>query len=182
MVNHDNGRVNVVTNSYYNSTGIRVWANQPIRSGQEIYATYDKCTDCGDVAEYWGTTEVLRDFGFVEDFPQRWTWNHRYIWFEIHKDVSSGEFSVVWDDSDGLTPGLEGDYFGAAKGEGLDFLRSELARLQSLELEDHCAAPAHECWFIQKYYESLLLGLSLGVGAAEEVSKETCTSPTIACM
>lgn len=48
-------------------------------------ATYDLCADCSDVVDYWGTPEILIDFGFVEGFPHRWAFPDDEVWFEVWK-------------------------------------------------------------------------------------------------
>jgi SET domain len=180
MVNHDNGRVNVGTNSWHDPHGMRVAASRPIKAGQEIFATYDKCTDCADVAEYWGTTEILRDFGFVEPYPQRWTWDDQRVWFEVHQrdETTPGAdgtttdtnpvLSVIWDEHS-----INDDsslYYGPLQGTGLEFVQRELARLQQLRLlfndDDECLALPHECHWIQQYHQSLSTALSLAIIAA----------------
>jgi hypothetical protein len=196
MVNHDNGKVNVVTSSWHDPHGIQVWASRPITAGEEIYATYDKCTDCSDVAEYWGTTEVLRDFGFVEPYPQRWTWDDLQVWFEVHQrqsqenDDEDSRLTVIWDDHDGggssaLFPNLNQQedlvLYGPMKGVGLEFVKSELARLLELHLDDECHALPHECYFIQQYQQAILTALPLAIAAAERhaliiAANESCNA------
>ena len=74
MFNHWNGRVNTENDPMYANDGQSVRASTHINGGDELYATYDECLDCrgGETWRYWGTPEILRDFGFVERYKQRW--------------------------------------------------------------------------------------------------------------
>ena len=83
MVNHDNGQINTENTPISSESGIKVWASKPIKAGEEIFASYDRCLDCQDVANYWGTPEILRDFGFVERYPRRFVAYDEGIWFEV---------------------------------------------------------------------------------------------------
>jgi hypothetical protein len=50
---------------------LHAWASRTIEAGEELFLTYDNCSDCDAVPESWGTTEILRDFGFVELHPRQ---------------------------------------------------------------------------------------------------------------
>jgi hypothetical protein len=71
MLNHANDveKLNTDNNSVYSAEGLRVWASKTIEAGEELFITYDNCNDCQGNPVYWGTTELLRDFGFVELYP-----------------------------------------------------------------------------------------------------------------
>ena len=50
-----------------------VYASRQIKKGEQIFISYNMCNQCGGRAEYgYGTSEMYRDYGFVEWFPQRW--------------------------------------------------------------------------------------------------------------
>mmetsp|Transcript_15640 Transcript_15640/g.23687 ORF Transcript_15640/g.23687 Transcript_15640/m.23687 type:complete len:376 (+) Transcript_15640:118-1245(+) len=125
MVNHDNGRINTDHNPIHSDQGISVHASQPIPAGEQLYNTYDDCVDCGAVSAYWGTPEILRDFGFVEDYPQRWVYMYQDVWFQL--DHSNDEYTVIFDEGE-----PEEDYWGIPKGEAVQFLLGELRRLDEL--------------------------------------------------
>jgi hypothetical protein len=195
MVNHDNGKANVDTSSWYDPHGIKVFASRPILAGEEILATYDLCRDCGDIeALDDGTTEIFRDFGFVEPYPQRWTWADHGVWFEVHQDEEQPEqLSIRWDDHHGgggtsLSDRPDRHTFGPAQGPGLDLLRRELDRLRqweddNMDTVDGCnnnnnihnngeamSIPAHECYFIQQYHNAIRTALPLAIAAAEQAA------------
>ena len=170
MVNHDNGKINTENDSMYANGGIQVRASREIHAGEEIYATYDKCVDCMDIDDYWGTPEILRDFGFVEDYPRRWVFVDQEIWFEIWKDEDTGELEVIWDDDD--DPGHE-DAYGAPGKEGIEFLQKELVRLEDISL-DSCpdSVPKNECDIILQYHSSAKTAMAAAIEAAKARARD----------
>jgi len=59
-----------------------------IRRGEQIYTNY---WDYGLV----GTPELLRDYGFVESYPQRYIFHDQKIAFDIN-EVEQGNLQVMW--------------------------------------------------------------------------------------
>uniref|UniRef100_A0A7S1YJJ5 SET domain-containing protein n=1 Tax=Grammatophora oceanica TaxID=210454 RepID=A0A7S1YJJ5_9STRA len=77
MMSHRNGPrwLNTKSNSVIRDLGspsVNVTASRDIKAGEEIYNTYSHCIDCGNRKLNYGTPEILRDYGFVENYPQRW--------------------------------------------------------------------------------------------------------------
>lgn len=163
MVNHDNGRgLNTANDSLHDEKGIKVWASKDIASGEQIYATYDKCLDCFDVELYWGTGDILKDFGFVEGYPHRYVYVDEEIWFEVDKDEKE-EFVLRWDRS--------GEYDTITR-EGVEFLEEELERIEDVGrrvLDDQDGIPDHEWRTIQTYYNVLIADLNFAIEAAKKV-------------
>lgn len=54
---------------------VNVYAKRDIKKGEEIYTSYNMCEDCGGRVKTYGTSELFRDYGFVENFPQFWIFN-----------------------------------------------------------------------------------------------------------
>eukprot|EP00980_Cylindrotheca_fusiformis_P012889 scaffold3210_cov113-Cylindrotheca_fusiformis.AAC.1 len=50
-------------------------ASRPLNPGEQLYMTYDLCEDCDEeaVEQGYGTSEIFRDHGIIEEYPQRWT-------------------------------------------------------------------------------------------------------------
>ena len=120
MVNHDNGKINTENDSMYEAEGLRVRAARNLETGEEVLASYDKCLDCKGVDEFWGTPEILKDFGFVENYPHRWVFYDQEIWIQVYEDY---EFDAYFGDDETKT----------APGEKqLEFLTKELARLETV--------------------------------------------------
>lgn len=173
MVNHQNGDgTNTETSSIYANAeqGMRVWASKPIAAGEQLFHSYDGCSDCHEEQfESEGTTELLRDFGFVEDYPQRWVYDYRgedeggvYVWFQVRRVENESEeksqLEVYWSEEGEPTN----------KAAVAEFLRGELLRLQkiaaSASFEDECELiPPHECETIRQYRQAALKALILAV-------------------
>jgi len=81
MVNHRNGRrwANVDTTSVHRGRDIFVVASQNIFKGQQLYFPYNECTDCEGFATSYVLQHMLRDFGFVEQYPQRWMFPRKLV-------------------------------------------------------------------------------------------------------
>ena len=69
MLNSHEGKINSITKpSIYSKNGFAVYALRDLNKGDELFYSYYHCPDCGEID--WGTPEMLRDFGYVEQYPQ----------------------------------------------------------------------------------------------------------------
>ena len=86
-INHNNSKLNTQNTAIYNLGGLRVRAAVDIKKGDQVYGSYDLCVDCFEASDYQGTPEILKNFGVVEPYPQRYlvrslaqerwrSWNH----------------------------------------------------------------------------------------------------------
>eukprot|EP00957_Ditylum_brightwellii_P062110 4713660-Ditylum_brightwellii.AAC.1 len=92
MFNHRNGHwFNSVDTGIHSNNKIIIFASREIRPGQQIYNSYNQCQDCGGRFTDYGTPEILRDYGFVEMFPQRWIFEHYDVAFEIDEKYEEGK-------------------------------------------------------------------------------------------
>eukprot|EP00934_Nitzschia_sp_Nitz4_P007023 Nitzschia sp. Nitz4//scaffold49_size126201//55785//59297//NITZ4_003641-RA/size126201-snap-gene-0.65-mRNA-1//-1//CDS//3329553146//7013//frame0 len=70
LYNHHNGNLNTqavrVHGSYHETTAAKV-----IEAGEQIFNSYNLCHQCSTRHFNFGTPEILRDYGFVEFYPQR---------------------------------------------------------------------------------------------------------------
>lgn len=158
MVNHDNGRINTENDSMYEKEGMKVRAARDLKAGEEIFATYDNCVDCNDVNYYWGTPEILKDFGFVENYPHRWVFNQGEIWFEVYKD-DDDEFEAYFGD--------EAEIPNEAQ---VEFLQKELDRLYVVEetlLDEQGNVPEKEWQIILGFHEAAVTDIEIVI---EEIS------------
>lgn len=176
MVNHDNGQINTENTSLSSKSGIKVRASQPIKAGEEIFASYDKCLDCSDVSYYWGTPEILRDFGFVERYPRRFVEYDEDIWFELWEGPGR-ELEVRWDDY-GLSDEemryyqSHGYLSGPPNEEGIAYMKRELKRIDALppnQISD-CPTnvPVNECRTILQYKDAVTEAYTLAIAEAEK--------------
>ena len=155
MVNHDNGRLNLRTNSLRDPEGLKVWSSKSIAAGQELFATYNYCTDCNDIGYEWGTPAVYRDFGFVEAYPQDWAfWDHS-VYFEL--TYNNEEQLAVSFDQDPDT----GEIYDIPDEAAMSYFREQLFRLQQISVKEKISnLPKHEATTITQYYNTLTTALS----------------------
>mmetsp|Transcript_22156 Transcript_22156/g.33493 ORF Transcript_22156/g.33493 Transcript_22156/m.33493 type:complete len:396 (+) Transcript_22156:126-1313(+) len=91
-------------------------ATRAISRGEEIAFSYNFATHQDSwTKKYYGTSEFLRDFGFVESFPQRWVFDEDSFRFDLKKDAD-GEIELTW------LSEPDKEYF--------DFIREQLERLR----------------------------------------------------
>ncbi|CAJ1955507.1 unnamed protein product [Cylindrotheca closterium] len=151
MLNHSNERVNSITRpSIYNRDGFGVYALEDLNAGDEILYSYYDCPDCkgcptcGTSLEYWGTPEMIRDFGFVEPYP------HRFYY-----DDMGPVYLRVDEHPDGLEISNEGGEW-----PEIEWIESQIARLKPMFERDiyplRNVLPSHELETIVNYHGSLL--------------------------
>lgn len=99
MYNHRNGK-------YYNThmkvtrgVSYQVTARRDIEAGEQLYNSYNMCDNCGGRTDGYGTPEMFRDYGFVEDFPQRWLFEQQEFQFDL-SESGTGEMHVTWKKDD----------------------------------------------------------------------------------
>lgn len=185
MVNHDNGRINTNSTSIYSDEGVTIFASENIAAGAEILATYDKCLDCMDISDYWGTPEILRDFGFVERNAQRWVFEEHELWFELYEQ-QNGSKALYWDDNEiygDISDSSDPIVWGAPQTSGnkTDFLVGELDRLLKVDIPAAARVPSFERSTVVQFREAAINALSLalesvGVQQQQQASDDTCTS------
>ncbi|CAB9520462.1 expressed unknown protein [Seminavis robusta] len=159
MVNHHNGKLNVDNTPLRSDEGVRAWAMAPIHVGDELFATYNYCTDCYNIGDDWGTPGIFRDFGFVEELPQVWPfWEHQ-IYYEVVQDDAE-HIHAVFSQEAGKTVGVPDD-------KGLQYLREELTRLEAIDLNAEAvnSLPQHESEMIARYHKDFIIALTAGIEA-----------------
>jgi len=177
MMNHDNGKkINVNSTSIHSKEGVHVFAAKRIQKGEELYFSYNQCLDCADTTDYWGTPEILRDFGFVENYPQIWIFLEQDIGFSLYYDEDDDEqknLLVLWDEESHRPDAEQKQY-----------LKYNLDRLLTLgdgnELYSKNmniqAIPLNEWNMIIQYYRAVVVALETVLKDAEK--KET-KNPTV---
>ncbi|KAL3914815.1 MAG: hypothetical protein SGILL_005941 [Bacillariaceae sp.] len=93
--NHRNGNwtnaaQDVIPKKYHETT-----ASRDIQVGEQVLISYDKCEECGGRHFGYGTADMLRDYGFIEYFPQRWHFINNEIEFDLDED-ENGELELRW--------------------------------------------------------------------------------------
>ena len=72
MMSHRNGKwLNTKhSNVFDKEVEIELIAKRDIQKNEQIYTTYNRCENCGSRVYRYGTPDILRDYGFVEQMPQ----------------------------------------------------------------------------------------------------------------
>jgi hypothetical protein len=166
MLNHmsDPEELNTDNNSVYSAEGLRVWASKTIEEGEELFLTYDNCFDCGTTPDDWGTTELLRDFGFVEQYPQQYKFwgGEEQILFAIDEGEDDEEifFYIDWR-GNGKSPSYE----------QIEWMEEEYQRLVDLQhsgvLAERRDLMSEKEWnTIFQYHQALTVALEAFIQAA----------------
>jgi len=159
-MSHRNGKwLNTDSSSVHENTPVKVFASRMIEAGEEIYTSYNMCRDCGGRATSYGTPEMLRDYGFVEDYPQRWIFHNEELGYEIDEAVDdegipNGELELTkWilekpdiTDLEWLTDMLE--------------MQKDTAEMY---LSDQKDIPQKEWDVIVKYQRALVTAIEIGI-------------------
>jgi spermidine synthase len=152
MMSHRNGPyLNTKSNSVHKkTTPVRVHASRDIKAGEELYTSYNNCKDCGNrINNGYGTPEILRDFGFVELYPQRWYFGRR-LYFDLIQDPEDKTITVKWMDK-------------KPKKKALNWMAMQLERLQDIYLGEKDIysvllkqVPPHELRVIEEYHQAAM--------------------------
>lgn len=163
--NFENARTVVKQDEYF-----LVKAKRNIYVGQEILLSYNQCSNCGNRILTYGTPELFREYGFIEQFPQRWIFHDQEIAFDIEKE-ESGELEVTFLDDD-VSQAFDNLY--QVTEWGIDILQAHLERLSKLNettiqpLLEQQSLPQDEMDSIMSFYNALMHALELGVEAAKD--------------
>eukprot|EP00537_Pseudo-nitzschia_pungens_P001155 CAMPEP_0172368666 /NCGR_PEP_ID=MMETSP1060-20121228/28638_1 /TAXON_ID=37318 /ORGANISM="Pseudo-nitzschia pungens, Strain cf. cingulata" /LENGTH=1266 /DNA_ID=CAMNT_0013093337 /DNA_START=265 /DNA_END=4065 /DNA_ORIENTATION=- len=98
-MNHRNGnwtntKTEIEPGKFHHTT-----ATKTISAGDQIYISYNMCEECEGRSSGYGTAEILRDYGFVEHYPQRWHYMEEDFQFDLDQ-IEDGKFIVTWDGED----------------------------------------------------------------------------------
>ena len=180
MVNHRNGRwYNIDSNSAHDGTDITVFASRDVKAGEQLYLSYNECVDCDYTVDYalrYTLPDILKDYGFVEQYPRRWRFetNKRALVFELDQDPVTNELQLTWLSKKPTKYHIR-------------FLHGHLNRLK--DLEDYVNEQAsqldssHERYVSLEYYEALKTALEYALlNAFEENVQQECPADSEACV
>jgi len=146
---------------------LKVYATRDIRAGEQLYLSYNNCTDSSyELSQV--TQHILRDFGFVEQYPRRWLFHpdEKDVVFEVDvkEGTADGELQVNW---------LSGN----PKSEvNLRYFRGHLRRLKEMEgyvldaVKD--LASDHERETILEFYRAKMTALQHGIWYIEDAQEK----------
>ena len=151
-------------------TALEIRALRPLKKGEQIYTDY---RDYGAI----GLPELLRDYGFIETYPQRWIFHRQRVTFDVTKE-NSNKFEVEWRDENKCirnSTKTNPDCFFVA-----EFFRNQLDRLEQTVHALIDAAPtqnnapsAYELHIIRQFYTALTNALRLGLKNIDTTSIAT---------
>ena len=171
LLNHRNGKwLNTMSNDIDWETDAIVQASRDIEAGEQLYGSFNFCASCGNRLTGYGTPEILRDYGFVENYPQRWIFEDLDVGFDID-ERDDGTLFVEWTGSappSGAADSLE---------EELSRLKGVNYRLKKLTESGADALPESERRTISLYYEALVVAIeraldALGVEVYDDLNNE----------
>eukprot|EP00588_Corethron_pennatum_P008717 CAMPEP_0194273046 /NCGR_PEP_ID=MMETSP0169-20130528/6456_1 /TAXON_ID=218684 /ORGANISM="Corethron pennatum, Strain L29A3" /LENGTH=1122 /DNA_ID=CAMNT_0039015869 /DNA_START=71 /DNA_END=3436 /DNA_ORIENTATION=- len=137
---------------------VRVRTTQSVEAGTELFMSVNMCEHCEDMLESFGTAEVFRDYGFVEELPQRWFFEEQELGFEVDENR---EVSWIYD-----PPTAAGSFLRDAR------VALEAAAGTIAERATHDTVPDGEFAKIKEYHEALYQAVLL---AATKVSEDEVT-------
>ena len=179
MINHRNGpHLNTVHNV---EGGVRfeLLTSRPVRGGEQLYNSYNRCRGCGGRKYAYGTPELLQAYGFVEEYPQRYVIEEVRLKF----DVEEVEEPAAGTGSDGAgeedagrqgSPPLAIRFAVPPSAVGMAYLRRELRRLEEFGRTHRAdpgrtaGVPAGERDTVWNYHGALVRAFGTAVREAEE--------------
>lgn len=170
MMNHHSGPYwNVDSSSVHGTKDLTVHATRDIPAGEQLFLSYMDCIDEKGFENEYVLPQMLRDFGFVDLYPQRWTFPAlgNDIVFDID---SNGELHWRTDEPDP---------------QQILVLKKELHRVSNLKAYVNVMAPQIESEYERSttldYYDSLTFALKHATGTADDKAAEAplvCSSET----
>ncbi|KAG7339654.1 spermine/spermidine synthase domain containing protein [Nitzschia inconspicua] len=178
MYNHRNGK-------WYNThmklnRGVNhvVTARRDIEPGEQIHNSYNMCDECGGRRNSYGTPEIFRDYGFVEDFPQRWDLDDFDVMIDLSKDEETSDTLVAFQNKP-----KDGKDTEAAK----RMLRKELKRLYKVRHllwenewnNGEPTIPMNEWESLWEYHQAVVDAISYALNALANDETEKVPMNTI---
>jgi len=177
LYNHRNGKWFNTETNMVEGKRVELLSSRDIKKGEQLYNSYNMCSNCQNRAKNYGTPEILRDYGFVENFPQRWTFFSQGVRIDLDKDEETGEMKLTWRKNS------------EKQGKSFAFLRVQLKRLTSV-VGPHIEAimkqveqgtttseelpTLHEVKTVKEYYDALTLAMKSAIEHAEDDADVKC--------
>jgi hypothetical protein len=168
MYNHHNGHWFNTETYLIRNVPHEVKASRQIKAGEEIHLSYNQCHDCLGRFYKFGTPEMFRDYGFVEEYPQRWIFPEEEIAFDIDEG-NDGTLQVIWLDE--RVDKKFGELYQVTDW-GINVLKSQLRRVKDVYETDikpvvegtsDVKIPQHELEPLLSYYHALTTALQLAI-------------------
>lgn len=167
MMSHRNGDWwNTGSNPLHEGEPAQVYARRDIQAGEEIYTTYNHCEDCGARYETYGTPEILREYGFVEQFPQSWIFHDIDVGFRI--DEAYDENDNIIEDTYDITEWIFGEPDESETQELELRLETIVERKQKLLGTRNTNVPDREWNMIVAFVDAMELALEIALDYLHE--------------
>jgi len=200
MMNHHNSArfLNTITGSLFAGDGtddVQVRASRKILAGEMLYTTYDQCSDCQKQMSSYGTPEILRDYGFIESYPQKFIFAPQQVAFTLDlvlqnsdddEDTNTGDDNVVSipfsgeEDVDDEGFHLKLTWISEpADATDLPFFEDELESLDNLQelfMVDNADVSDREWNVLVAFYDSMYIALYSVVDILQRNNNQDCTA------
>lgn len=167
LVNHRNGKYHNMDQLTTTHAGedVVIVALRDVQLGEQLYISYNEChdEDCDGIAHTYILPQIMKDYGFVEQYPHRWRFTYNsdeedaHILIELEEDETTGELRLIWLSEE------------PDRG-GISFLRGHLKRQQDIhdELveETKTLAASYEKETIMEFHEALMTALKMAIQEA----------------
>jgi len=171
MYNHRNGIWYNTHMQVNRGVNYQVTARRDIKAGEQIYNSYNMCDNCGGRKDGYGTPECFRDYGFVEEYPQRWNFEEQEFMFDI-SELENGEMEVVWSKGD-IEDEDERDGLKRMILKTLQRLAKKKATIWKEEFKDgKISIPENEWNGIWAYHQAMLSALMYAYNDIAEESEK----------
>lgn len=182
MINHHSGRfANVDSTPVHGPNDVSVYATRDIAAGEQLYLSYMDCIDEKGFENEYVLPQMLRDFGFVDQYPQRWIFPG-----EVDDPGEGLVFDVDFARPEGGTQPKGGQAMTltwrteepSPKQQG--FLKKQLGRLQSIKPYVTQVANQLESNYEKEvsltYYRSMTVALEYALGMNSTNHQGLCDS------
>jgi hypothetical protein len=168
MMSHRNGHwLNTMHNDVHGDEDIEVKAKRDIEPNEQIYTSYNMCENCGGRVFTYGTPEILREYGFVEQMPQSWIFHDDGFEFGFRlgeKDNENSEPSGIYVVTDWI--------FGDPDNDDVEMLNEMIEQIKRtketiLNVRDK-NVPDSEWQTITNYIDAMKLAFEVAVQAVGE--------------
>ena len=104
MINHRNGHwrnTDIRQTLRNNDDDVDLYATRDIKADEQLYLSYGEGMDQENLAGWYATPHILNDFGFVEQYPRRWSFygpeynGDDVLLFELDETESRGDHKSV---------------------------------------------------------------------------------------
>mmetsp|Transcript_26540 Transcript_26540/g.40899 ORF Transcript_26540/g.40899 Transcript_26540/m.40899 type:complete len:650 (+) Transcript_26540:62-2011(+) len=88
-MSHGNGRwLNTAHSDVHDTTiDVEVTASRDIKANEQIHTSYNMCESCGNRKYEYGTGDILREYGFVEQMPQSFYFSDMEFGYRLDENV-----------------------------------------------------------------------------------------------